>query len=121
MPGMNGKIIVGGAGIGGLSLALALLRRGVDVVVCEQADQLAEVGAGIQITPNGTQALADLGVLDELAKVSSEPDAKRIRLWNTGQTTQPPFRWRMPQPADSGTGEPPGASICGLVLGGSRQ
>jgi salicylate hydroxylase len=86
MPGMNGKIIVGGAGIGGLTLALALLRRGVDVVVYEQADQLAEVGAGIQISPNGTRALADLGVLDELAKVSSEPDAKRIRLWNTGQT-----------------------------------
>ena len=76
MPGMNGKIVVGGAGIGGLTLALALLRRGVDVVVYEQADQLAEVGAGIQISPNGTRALADLGVLDELAKVSSEPDAR---------------------------------------------
>jgi salicylate hydroxylase len=86
MPGTNGKIVVGGAGIGGLTLALALLRRGVDVVVYEQADQLAEVGAGIQISPNGTRALADLGVLDELAKVSSEPDAKKIRLWNTGQT-----------------------------------
>jgi salicylate hydroxylase len=83
---MDGKIIVGGAGIGGLTLALALLRRGVDVVVYEQADQLVEVGAGIQISPNGTRALADLGVLDELAKVSSEPDAKKIRLWNTGQT-----------------------------------
>jgi salicylate hydroxylase len=86
MPGTNGKIIVGGAGIGGLTFALALLRRGIDVVVYEQADQLAEVGAGIQISPNGTRALADLGVLDELVRVSSEPDAKKIRLWNTGQT-----------------------------------
>jgi salicylate hydroxylase len=86
MPGTNGKIIVGGAGIGGLTFALALLRRGIDVVVFEQADQLAEVGAGIQISPNGTRVLADLGVLAELAEVSSEPDAKKIRLWNTGQT-----------------------------------
>jgi salicylate hydroxylase len=55
-------------------------------VVYAQVDQLAEVGAGIQISPNGTRALAHLGILDELAKVSSEPDAKKIRLWNTGQT-----------------------------------
>jgi salicylate hydroxylase len=85
MPEMNGEIVVGGAGIGGLTLALALLRRGIDVVIHEQAGQMAEVGAGIQISPNGTRALADLGVLDELTRVSSEPDAKRIRLWNTGQ------------------------------------
>jgi len=86
MPGLNGKVIIGGAGIGGLTLALALLGRGIDAVICEQADQLAEVGAGIQISPNGTRVLAALGVLDELVKVSSEPDAKRIRLWNSGQT-----------------------------------
>jgi salicylate hydroxylase len=86
MPGMSGKVIIGGAGIGGLTLALALLRRGIDVAVCEQADRLVEVGAGIQISPNGTRALAALGVLDDLLMVSSEPDAKRIRLWNSGQT-----------------------------------
>ena len=53
MPVMSGKVIIGGAGIGGLTLALALLRRGIDVAVCEQADRLVEVGAGIQISPNG--------------------------------------------------------------------
>lgn len=82
------KIMIGGAGIGGLTLALGLLRKGIDVVVYEQADELAPLGAGVQISPNGTRALADLGVLDDLIAVSSEPDAKKIRLWNTGQTWQ---------------------------------
>ena len=85
---MNGKIIVAGAGIGGLTVALALLRRGIDVAIYEQADELAELGAGVQISPNGTNALAHLGLLDDLARVSTEPDSKKIRLWNTGQTWQ---------------------------------
>jgi hypothetical protein len=84
MPGMNGKIIVAGAGISGLTLALALLRRGVTIF--EQAEELGELGAGVQISPNGTHVLAELGILEELARVSCEPDAKKIRLWNTGQT-----------------------------------
>jgi salicylate hydroxylase len=83
-----GKIIVAGAGIGGLTVALALLRRGIDVTVCEQADAFAELGAGVQISPNGTHSLAHLGVLEDLARVSTEPDSKKIRLWNTGETWQ---------------------------------
>ena len=80
------KIIIAGAGIGGLALAVALLRRGIDVQVYEQADELIPLGAGLQISPNGTHVLSELGVLDSLQQVSSEPDAKKIRLWNTGQT-----------------------------------
>lgn len=83
---MGGQIIVVGAGIGGLTLTLALLRRGLDVVVYEQAPELAGIGAGIQASPNGTHVLSELGVLDEIVRVSSEPDAKKIRLWNTGET-----------------------------------
>jgi salicylate hydroxylase len=85
---MNGKILIAGAGIGGLTVALALLRRGIDVAIYEQADALAELGAGVQISPNGTHALAHLGLLDDLARVSTEPDSKKIRLWNAGQTWQ---------------------------------
>ncbi|TFZ05675.1 FAD-binding protein [Ramlibacter henchirensis] len=83
------KIIVAGAGIGGLSAALALLRRGMDVVVLEQAAQLREVGAGLQLSANATRALFRLGLEDELMAMASEPKGKRIRLWNTGQS------WRL--------------------------
>ena len=47
------KILITGAGIGGLTAALALLRRGFQVEVLEQADALREIGAGVQISANG--------------------------------------------------------------------
>lgn len=53
-----------GGGIGGLAVALALLRRGAQVTVFEQAEALTEVGAGIQITPNGARVLEALGLAD---------------------------------------------------------
>lgn len=77
--------IVGG-GIGGLTAALALLRRGFDVTVFEQASVLQEVGAGLQISPNGVRVLAALGLEQELLDICFEPQGKEIRLWNTGQT-----------------------------------
>ena len=55
-------VIVVGAGIGGLTCALALLRRGIDVEVYEQAPQLREIGAGVQISANGTRVLHALGL-----------------------------------------------------------
>ncbi|MGB7078276.1 MAG: FAD-dependent oxidoreductase, partial [Xanthobacteraceae bacterium] len=51
------SVIVAGAGIGGLTAALALARNGFRVVVLEQAERLAEVGAGIQLSPNATRLL----------------------------------------------------------------
>ena len=80
------KILIAGGGIGGLTLALALERRGFTPVVLEQASRLEEVGAGLQLSPNGTRALASLGLLDALRAVAVEPEGKRIRLWNTGET-----------------------------------
>ena len=50
-------IVIIGGGIGGLTTALALLRRGLDVEVHEQSVELKEVGAGIQISSNGTRVL----------------------------------------------------------------
>lgn len=49
-------VLVAGGGIGGLTAALALLRRGFDVDVFEQAPELREVGAGVQVSPNGSRA-----------------------------------------------------------------
>src|SRR5580658_10268545 len=83
---MTDKIIIIGAGIGGLTAALALQQRGLEVVVCEQASELREVGAGVQLSPNGTRVLAALGLLEALRAVSAEPAAKEIRLWSTGDS-----------------------------------
>lgn len=80
------RILIAGAGIGGLTAALALLKRGYDVQVCEQAPELREVGAGLQLSPNGLRALYQLGLGDALRAVASEPEGKEVRLWNSGQT-----------------------------------
>jgi salicylate hydroxylase len=80
------RIVIIGAGIGGLTAALALLQRGFDVQVLEQASQLGEVGAGLQISPNGMRVLSALGLRTATEAVASEPLGKRVRLWSTGQT-----------------------------------
>jgi salicylate hydroxylase len=79
-------ILIVGAGIGGLTGALSLLRLGFDVDVFEQASELREVGAGVQISANGSRALYALGLGEALAATSCEASGKEIRLWSTGQT-----------------------------------
>ena len=75
-----------GGGIGGLTAALALLKRGLDVDVYEQAPELKEVGAGIQISSNGTRVLYALGLEDALARIQVMPSKRQIRHWSTGET-----------------------------------
>jgi len=60
------KVIIVGGGIGGLTAALALLKRGIDVEVYEQSAMLKEVGAGVQLGSNGTRVLYALGLRDAL-------------------------------------------------------
>lgn len=79
-------ILIAGGGIGGMAAALSLLRRGFDVDIYEQAQEFREVGAGIQISPNGNRCLDHLGVFEALKALSCDADGKEIRLWNTGQT-----------------------------------
>ena len=59
--GLNNAIVIG-AGIGGLTAAIALARRGVAVTVLEQAQTIREVGAGLQVSPNGLAVLRALGL-----------------------------------------------------------
>ena len=61
------QIVIAGAGIAGLTAAIAFAARGFAVRVFEQAPQLAEVGAGLQLSPNATRILRQLGVMEHLA------------------------------------------------------
>ena len=79
------RVLIAGGGIGGLAAAAALLQRGIDVEVFEQARELKEVGAGIQISPNGNRVLDALGVFTRLRELSCDPVRKEFRLWNTGK------------------------------------
>lgn len=82
---MDLPVVIAGAGIGGLSAALALGARGHDVLVVERADELAEVGAGLQLSPNACRVLNDLGVLDRLMPHAVAPRAIRIGSGRTGR------------------------------------
>jgi salicylate hydroxylase len=79
-------VLIAGAGIGGLTAALALLQAGLDVDVYEQTSKLGEVGAGFQISANGNRVLYALGLEEKIKKIAWVPKGKEIRLWNTGQT-----------------------------------
>ncbi|TDE40706.1 FAD-dependent monooxygenase [Antarcticimicrobium sediminis] len=73
------NIIVAGAGIGGLAAALALRARGAEVTVLEQACEITEVGAGLQISPNGVAVLRALGLEQDLARVATPSRAVVLR------------------------------------------
>ncbi len=62
MANERGPVIVAGAGIGGLAAALALAQRGFRVTVLEQAAEIGEIGAGVQLAPNAFAAFDALGV-----------------------------------------------------------
>jgi salicylate hydroxylase len=65
---------------------LALYKHGFDVTVLEQAAMLGEIGAGVQLSPNATRILYNVGVGQRIAPLACEPLGKRVRLWSTGQT-----------------------------------
>ena len=70
---MPKKILIAGAGIGGLTAAACLLKAGHDVQIFEQAPELAEVGAGIQISANAMHVLNDLGLAEAIAATAVRP------------------------------------------------
>jgi salicylate hydroxylase len=79
------KVIIAGAGLGGLAAAACLLKRGVEVRVYEQAPKLGEIGAGIQQSANSVKVLYDLGLKDELEKVGVKPKDYEFRRFDTGE------------------------------------
>src|SRR6516164_6940266 len=71
-------VIIAGAGIAGLTAALALARAGFRVTVYEQTEKLEETGAGVQLSPNGSRVLIALGLRERLASVAVAPKAIRV-------------------------------------------
>ncbi|TDK50802.1 FAD-dependent monooxygenase [Antarcticimicrobium luteum] len=83
--GLTGRnIIVAGAGIGGLAAALALRARGAEVTVLEQACEIAEVGAGLQISPNGAAVLRAMGLGEALSRAAVPSRAVVLRDYRRG-------------------------------------
>jgi salicylate hydroxylase len=76
----DNPILIAGAGIGGLTLALALARAGQSSITIEQRTRVEEVGAGIQLSPNASRILIELGLGPALAKAAAEP--KRLTLYS---------------------------------------
>ncbi len=81
----SAKIAIIGGGIAGLAAALALRRRGVEVAVYEQAGELSEIGAGVQMTPNAMKALFALGLEEAAMRVAFEPEGQVLRSWKSGR------------------------------------
>jgi len=79
------RVLIAGAGIGGLTAALTLLRKGYEVTLYERARQLEEVGAGLQIGPNGAHVLHALGLEDALHHMAFRPEAGEMRVGATGR------------------------------------
>lgn len=76
-------IVVAGAGVAGLTAALALESRGFAVTVLERSPELSEVGAGLQLSPNATRLLGRLGVVERLAETAVKPEALELRSGRT--------------------------------------
>lgn len=75
------KATVIGAGIGGLSAAVALRKAGIETVVFERARELKEIGAGLSLTANATRALNELGLADALRGLGGPVRRAEIRTW----------------------------------------
>jgi salicylate hydroxylase len=82
------KILIAGAGLGGLAAASFLMKEGHQVEIYEQAPVLEEIGAGIQISANAMHALRALGLESEITKAGVRPAAYIFRLHDTGEEIQ---------------------------------
>ena len=79
------KVLITGGGIGGISTALSLIKHGFEVGVYEQASELMEIGAGIQLSANAMHVLLAHGLEPQLSKLWVKPSAYVFRLHDTGE------------------------------------
>jgi salicylate hydroxylase len=78
-------VVIAGAGIGGLTAALAIARHDYRVVLLEQAERLEETGAGIQLSPNASRVLIGLGLGERLAAHVCAPQELTVANARTGR------------------------------------
>ncbi|MCF6232129.1 MAG: FAD-dependent monooxygenase [Rhodobacteraceae bacterium] len=118
--GLSGqKVIVVGGGIGGLASALCLRRAGADVTVLEQSQAITEVGAGLQISPNGLAVLRALGLEPGLAENAVRAQAVVLRDFAQGK---PVVRLDLQQLApDQGYYFVHRADLINLLVGAARD
>jgi salicylate hydroxylase len=88
-------ILIAGAGIAGIVAALALVQKGFEVSLYEQAPELHELGAGLQISPNGARVLSEIGLHPAMEAIASVATSREMRLFSTGQS------WRWENSADA--------------------
>ncbi|WP_424964513.1 MULTISPECIES: FAD-dependent monooxygenase [unclassified Dinoroseobacter] len=110
------EITVLGAGIGGLCAAICLAARGARVTVLEQADEIREVGAGIQISPNGLCVLNALGLGARLSEMSMRSEAVVLRDFADGREVL-----RMPLPETPGFRLTHRADLIALLAEAARE
>ena len=83
--GAKGRVLIAGGGIGGLTAALCLARAGFAAAVFEQSPAFGELGAGIQISPNGSRVLHHLGLARQLDAAAFRPAGMAFRSWRSGK------------------------------------
>lgn len=79
------RIIIVGAGIGGMAAANACVQAGFDVVLLEQAKELGEVGAGVQLGPNATRVLEAMDLLEPMMRLAVVPEAQVAYSFDDGR------------------------------------
>lgn len=82
--GKTRRAVIAGAGIGGLTAGLCLLQKGWEVEIVEQAPSLGEVGAGIQVSPNGMKVMRALGLESRLLETGFLPSCIEMRAGRSG-------------------------------------
>jgi len=80
----NPRIAIIGAGIGGITAAVAMHQRKLDVELYEQSAQISEIGAGVTLSPNAIKAYRALGLEGAIAAIGFESDHQLVRSWDTG-------------------------------------
>ena len=78
-------VVIAGAGIGGMTAALALAKEGFRVTLTEQAERIDEIGAGIQLSPNASRVLTGLGLAERLAPLVVAPEDLKVMNARSGK------------------------------------